>query len=53
MAETYQSSEKTETGIKIIDQLLEGGVPRGSSVLIRTNPLSDPSTVAIQLLRNR
>jgi small GTP-binding protein len=53
MAETYLSSEKTETGIKIIDQLLEGGVPRGSSVLIRTNPLSDPSTVAIQLLRNR
>jgi len=53
MAETSLSSEKTETGIKIIDQLLEGGVPRGSSVLIRTNPLSDPSTVAIQLLRNR
>jgi small GTP-binding protein len=53
MTESYMSSEKTETGIKIIDQLLEGGIPRGSSVLVRTNPLSDPSTVAIQLLRNR
>lgn len=53
MVESYMSSEKTQTGIKIIDQLLEGGIPRGSSVLIRTNPLSDPSTIAIQLLRNR
>ncbi|MGD6806837.1 MAG: ADP-ribosylation factor-like protein [Candidatus Bathyarchaeia archaeon] len=53
MVESYISSEKTQTGIRIIDQLLEGGIQRGSSVLIRTNPLSDPSAVAIQLMRNR
>jgi uncharacterized protein len=53
LVEAYMSSEKMQTGIKIIDKLLEGGIPNGSSVLIRTNPLSDPSTLAIQLLRNR
>jgi small GTP-binding protein len=53
MVEAYMSSEKTQTGITIIDQLLEGGIPRGSSVLIRTNPLSDPTSIAIQFLRNR
>lgn len=53
MTDPYLSSDKTSTGITIIDQLLEGGIPRGSSVLIRTNPLSDPSAVAIQLLWNR
>ncbi|MCW4000764.1 MAG: ADP-ribosylation factor-like protein [Candidatus Bathyarchaeota archaeon] len=53
MVEAYMSNEKTQTGINIVDQLLDGGIPRGSSVLIRTNPLSDPSTIAIQLLRNR
>src|SRR5512137_2715658 len=53
MVEAYMSSEKMQTGIKIIDKLREGGIPSGSSVLIRTNPLSDPATLAIQLLRNR
>jgi uncharacterized protein len=53
MADPYMSNDKMPTGIRIIDQLLEGGIQRGSSVLIRTNPLSDPSIVAIQLLWNR
>jgi len=53
LIDSYLSSEKTQTGIRIIDQLLEGGIPSGSSVLIRTNPLFDPFPVAIQLLLNQ
>ncbi len=53
MSETYASSRKISTGIQIVDNLLDGGVSRGSSILIKANPLSDSSTLAFQYLRNR
>lgn len=53
MSETHASTEKISTGIPIVDNLLSGGVPRGSSILIKANPLSDPSTLVFQYLRNR
>jgi KaiC/GvpD/RAD55 family RecA-like ATPase len=46
------STSKTPMGVQIVDNLLDGGVPKGSSVLIRAHPLADPSTMAIQFLHN-
>jgi small GTP-binding protein len=47
------SNDKISTGIPIVDNLLEGGMQKGSSVLIRAHPLADPLTMAIQFLHNR
>ncbi len=44
---------KIACGIPIIDDLFDGGVPRGSSILLRAHPLVDVSIVAMQLLHFR
>lgn len=44
---------KITTGVPSIDDLFEGGVARGSSVLMRAHPLVDVSIVAIQFLHLR
>lgn len=44
---------KIPTGIPIIDDLFSGGVPRGSSVLMRAHPFVDASIVATQFLHYR
>ncbi len=51
--EKYASDGKVPTGVPIVDKLLDGGIPKGSSVLLRAHPLADPSTMAIQFLHNR
>jgi len=53
MFKPYISNEKIPTGVPIVDHLLEGGVSKGSSVLLRAHPLADPSTMAIQFLHHR
>jgi KaiC/GvpD/RAD55 family RecA-like ATPase len=53
MFETYSSNRKVPTGIPIIDHLLDGGLERGSSVLVKAHPLADPSAMIIQLLHQR
>lgn len=40
-------------GVPIVDSLLGGGVSRGSSVLLRTHPLVDGSTLTLQFLYHR
>ncbi|MCW4005774.1 MAG: ADP-ribosylation factor-like protein [Candidatus Bathyarchaeota archaeon] len=47
------SSGKIPTGVPIVDNLLDGGMSKGSSVLLRAHPLADPFTLAVQFLHNR
>lgn len=51
--EKYAFGDKIPTGVPIVDRLLDGGMLKGSSVLLRAHPLADPSTMAIQFLYNR
>jgi len=44
---------RVSTGIKIIDNLLGGGLERGSSVLLRSSPFVDAVPVAQEWLFNR
>lgn len=44
---------KIATGIPIIDDLFEGGIARGSSILMRAHPLVDVAVVAIQSMHSR
>ena len=44
---------KIALGVPIIDDLFDGGVPRGSSILLRAHPLVDVSIVALNLLHFR
>lgn len=53
MTQSNAFGDKIPTGIPIIDQMLDGGVPRGSVVLIRASPLADPAALLIQYLYNR
>lgn len=45
--------KKISTGVPIVDNLFEGGVSRGSSVLLRGHPLVDVTTLAVQFLHYR
>jgi small GTP-binding protein len=47
------SNSKISTGVPIVDNLLDGGMQKGSSMLIKAHPLADPLTMAIQFLHNR
>ncbi len=53
MSKLYVANEKVPTGVPIIDTLLDGGVKKGSTVLIKAHPLADPVTMAVQFLHNR
>ena len=52
MFKTDASNGKIPTGIPIVDNLLGGGMHKGSSVLLRAHPLADPSTMAIQFIHH-
>jgi small GTP-binding protein len=52
MSKAFASTQKTPMGVQIVDNLLDGGVSKGSSLLIRAHPLADPSTMVIQFLYN-
>lgn len=50
---SHASSYKIPTGVPIVDSLLDGGIARGSSILLRGHPLVDVSTMAMQFLYHR
>jgi KaiC/GvpD/RAD55 family RecA-like ATPase len=50
---SHASSYRVPSGVPIVDSLLDGGIARGSSVLLRGHPLVDISTMAIQFLYHR
>jgi KaiC/GvpD/RAD55 family RecA-like ATPase len=45
-------TEKTPTGITGLDEMLEGGIPTGYTILIAGGPGSGNSTFAMQFLKN-
>ncbi|MCW4018280.1 MAG: ADP-ribosylation factor-like protein [Candidatus Bathyarchaeota archaeon] len=53
MFKAYAQNGKVTTGVPIVDNLLSGGMPKGSSILIRAHPLADPQTMAIQFLHHQ
>lgn len=44
--------EKTPTGIEGLDEMLDGGVPKGYTILVAGGPGSGKSTFAMQFLKN-
>jgi small GTP-binding protein len=53
MSKLYVANGKVPTGVPIVDNLLDGGMQKGSLILIKAHPLADPLTMAIQFLHNR
>lgn len=49
----HTSGKKISTGVPIVDNLFDGGITVGSSVLLRAHPLVDISTIAAQFLYHR
>lgn len=47
------SKSRVSTGIRIMDELFQGGMVRGSSILLRAHPLVDVLSPALQLMHFR
>jgi len=53
LKDVRQVANRVSTGIRIIDELLGGGLEKGSSVLLRSSPFVDAVPVAQEWLFNR